>query len=120
MPSQLFFLLGLSFLLTHEMDAIRCTEWRIFPVTAAMADEAGYLAFTAVHVPLYAILLWGLVGGDANRGLVLALDAFFVVHACLHVLLRHLPKYGFRSAFSWALFLGAGLCGAIDLLLALR
>lgn len=120
MPNDAFFLLGFAFLLTHEMDAVRCQEWRIFPITSAMADETGYRAFTAAHVPLYAALLWGLVGGDDSHGLVLALDAFFVVHACLHVLLRHHPAYGFRSAFSWALFLGAGLCGGIDLLVALR
>jgi len=39
------------------MDAIRCKEWRIFPVTSRMDDEAGYLAFTALHIPLYALLL---------------------------------------------------------------
>jgi len=117
MPSHACFLLGFAFLLTHEMDAIRCQEWRIFPVTSTMADEAGYRAFTAVHVPLYAILLWGLVG-DANRGLIVALDLFFVVHLVLHVFLRHLPTYGFKTAFSWTLFVGAGLCGALDLLLA--
>ncbi|MGH3144645.1 MAG: DUF6713 family protein, partial [Rubrobacter sp.] len=51
-----FFLLGFCFLLVHEMDAIRCKEWRVFPVTSRMADEAGYVAFTALHVPLYALL----------------------------------------------------------------
>ena len=54
-----FSLLGFCFLLVHEMDAIRCREWRVFPVTSKMGDEAGYIAFTAVHVPLYALLLWG-------------------------------------------------------------
>jgi hypothetical protein len=85
-----------------------------------MGDEAGYRTFTALHVPLYALLLWGLSGGGApNRGLIIALDAFFVFHMMLHVLLRHHPHYHFRSAFSWSLFLGAGTCGAIDLLIIL-
>jgi len=113
-----FFLLGLCFLLAHEMDAVRCKEWRNFPVTSTMEDEAGYRVFTALHIPLYALLLWGLSDGSAaSQGLIVALDLFFVVHALLHVLLRNLPGYHFTSAFSWALFLGAGLCGAIDLLL---
>lgn len=116
MPSHLFFLLGFAFLLSHELDAVKCEEWRIFPVTNRMADEAGYRAFTAAHVPLYALLVWGLVGG-ANRGLIVALDAFFVVHLLLHVLLRNLPDNRFKSVFSWTPILGAGLCGATDLLL---
>ena len=112
-----FFLLGFCLLLVHEMDAIRCKEWRVFPVTSGMGDEAGYVAFTAVHVPLYALLLWGLFGGDGvNRWLVAGLDAFFIVHVLLHLLFIRHPEYRFRSAFSWALILGAGTLGAIDLL----
>lgn len=116
MTNHLFFLLGFCFLLTHEMDAIRCKEWRIFPVTSRMGGEAGYIAFTALHVPIYALLLWGLFGGDGvNRGLIAGLDVFFVVHAFLHLLLRNLPNNHFGSVFSWTLILEAGMFGAIDL-----
>lgn len=31
MTENIFFYLGLSLLTMHEMDAIRCKEWRIFP-----------------------------------------------------------------------------------------
>ncbi|WP_394341844.1 DUF6713 family protein [Sphingobacterium corticibacter] len=31
MAGHVFFYLGLSLLIMHEMDAIRCREWRIFP-----------------------------------------------------------------------------------------
>lgn len=115
-PDNLFFLLGLCFLLVHEMDAIRCKEWRIFPVTSRMEDEAGYLAFTALHVPLYALMLWGL-SGDAHRGLIFSLDVFFIVHVILHLLYVNHPEYGFRSTFSRTLILGAGAFGALDLIL---
>jgi len=33
----------------------------------------------------------------------------------LHVVFRNHPENRFRSAFSWALILGAGACGALDL-----
>lgn len=63
MTEHPLFLLGFCLMLTHEMDAIRCREGRIFPLTARMGEEVGYVAFTAFHVPLYAFLLWGLYGG---------------------------------------------------------
>ena len=115
-----FFLVGFSFLLAHEMDAVRLKEWRLLPILSGLGDDAGYRAFTSLHIPLYALLLWGLFGGGmVQYGLVVALDAFFVVHLALHVLLRDRPDNQFSSPFSWGLFVGAGLCGAIDLLLLL-
>lgn len=117
MTSHLFFLLGFCLLLTHEMDAIRCKEWRIFPFTSKMGDETGYLTFTAVHIPLYALLIWGLFGGgDVNRALIVGLDAFFIVHVLLHLLFINHPDNKFRSAFSWVLIVGAGIFGVVDLI----
>jgi hypothetical protein len=113
---QLFFALGLSLILTHELDAVRRREWRIFPGLARLDDTAGYLAFTALHVPLFAALLWGLFGGGLGGGLADGLSLFFVVHVGLHLLaLRH-PKNEFTGVLSWALIGGAGLCGALALL----
>ena len=119
MPSHFFFLLGFCFLLAHEMDAIRCREWKIFPVLSKMGDEAGYRAFTALHVLVYALLLWGLLGDNANRSLIVGLDVFFLVHVVLHLLFYNHPENRFRSVFSYALIFGAGGFGAIDLLLTL-
>lgn len=120
MLNHFFFLLGFCFLLTHEMDAIRCKEWRIFPFTSKMDEEAGYLAFTSLHIPLYLLLFLGLFAGDGvNRGLVIGLDVFFIVHVLLHVLFINRPEYRFTSVFSWVLILGAGIFGAVDLLILL-
>lgn len=120
MSGYFFFLLGFCFLLAHELDAVRAEEWRILPVLSRMGDEAGYHAFTVLHIPLYALLLWGLFGGGTtNRGLIIALDTFFVIHLLLHLLLRDLPGNRFGSRFSKVLFWGAGLCGTIDLLRSL-
>ena len=99
------------------MDAIECEGWRVLPVTSEMGDEAGYRACAALHVPSYALLPSGLYGG-ANQGLIVGLDAFFVVHVLLNLLFIDHPEYRFRSAFS-ALILGAGLFGVVDLLLIL-
>lgn len=120
MADHLFFLLGFCLLLTHEMDAIRCKEWRIFPITSRMDSDAGYRAFTAFHVPLFALLLWELFGGERiDARWILGLNIFFMFHAFLHVIFLRHPENLFRSAFSWILIAGAGVCGALDLVLAL-
>ncbi|MGF1470472.1 MAG: DUF6713 family protein [Rubrobacteraceae bacterium] len=117
MPEHFFFFLGLSLLLAHEMDAVRVREWKIFPMLNNLRDEAGYVVFTALHVPIYVLLLWGLSGaGSVSRGLVFGLDVFFVVHAILHLVFHNHPENRFRSAFSYALIFGAGLSGVADLL----
>lgn len=117
MSDHLLFVLGFCFLLAHEMDAVRLKEWRMLPVLSGMDGEVGYRAFVLLHVPLYALLLWGILGGgDAGFVLIIVLDAFFVVHLALHVFLRNLPENRFGSVFSWALILGAGAFGALDLM----
>ena len=117
--SHHLFLLGFCFLLAHEMDVVRAKEWKIFPVLSTMKDEAGYVLFTVLHIPMYALLIWGIYGGgNVNRGLMIGLDLFFVVHVLLHVILYNHPENRFRSIFSYVLIVGAGLLGAADLLLS--
>lgn len=117
MANHLFFLLGFCFLLVHEMDAVRCKEWKIFPVLSGMRDETGYVVFTALHLPIYALLFWGIFGGGGvSRGLIAGLDLFFIVHVLLHLIFYNHPENRFRSPFSYTLIGGAGVFGATDLL----
>lgn len=118
--NYLFFFTGLSLLLTHEMDAIRLSEWKMFLIFSSMEEQRGYTAFTAAHVPLYILIFWGLFGSTGagiNDQLVQALDLFFIIHVGLHILFIRHPANQFRSLFSWAVIGGAGLAGAFDLLL---
>jgi hypothetical protein len=115
------FVLGFSFVLVHEMDAIRLREWKILPVLSRLDDSAGYLAFVSLHVPLYFVLLLVLFGG-VDRTLILVLDAFFVLHLVLHLrfhrsLFPDRPNDRRKSALSWTLIWGAGICGALDVLI---
>lgn len=117
MGGELLFFLGLSLLVTHELDAIRRHEWRIFPLTAGMPERAGYSIFTAAHIPLFLLLFWGLSSSEAVRApLMSGLSAFSIVHVLLHLLVLSHPLNQFSSPFSWLLIGGAGLCGALDLL----
>ncbi len=56
---------------------------------------------------IYALLLWGLYGdGGVNRGLIVGLGVFFVVHILLHLAFYNHPENRFRSVFSYVLILG--------------
>jgi hypothetical protein len=119
MGQYFFFFVGLSLILTHEMDAVRSREWRIFPLLERINnDQTGYVVFTVAHIPLYLTIFWNLFGVNGiNQTLVRGLNIFFIVHVFLHVLyLRH-PKNQFTSAVSWIVILGAGVAGLIDLVI---
>jgi hypothetical protein len=103
-------------MLVHEMDAVRCREWAIFPLLARLDEKTGYVVFTAVHVPLYLLLFWGLYGENGfNRSVIMGLNVFFIIHVLLHLLFLRHPRNPFTSLFSWAIILGAGIGGLLDL-----
>lgn len=111
-----FFLLGLSLLLVHEQDAMRCHEWRMFPGLSALSDRWGLRLFILLHLPLLYALL-GAVTAGPGATLVAVLDLFFILHLGLHLLFLRHPRNEFRDALSWTLIIGAAMSGAIDLLL---
>jgi hypothetical protein len=118
MPEHLFFYIALAFILTHEMDAIRCKEWQIFPGLSALSDSWGYIVFTLLHIPLYGLMFWALWGNGLNEKLIVGLDIFFIIHIGLHLLaLRH-PKNQFTSWVSWLIIIGAGFFASLDLLIS--
>ena len=46
------FYLGLSTLLTHELDAMSNHEWRVLPLIRVLPDNIGMLVFVAINVPI--------------------------------------------------------------------
>jgi hypothetical protein len=100
------------------MDAIKLSEWTILPLLARLDEKTGYVVFTALHVPLYVVLLLGLcTSSGLNLGLARGLNIFFIIHVFLHLLLLRNPKNQFISAFSWFLIVGAGVAGLLDLVI---
>lgn len=111
-----FFYLGMSFLLMHEMDAIRCKEWRIFPGLSLLDDSWGYRVFTLAHAPLCAWALMELSREDPSR-FIRGFDVFFLVHLGLHLVFLGHPRNEFKDGISWTLITGAALCGIADILM---
>ena len=104
------------------MDAVRLAEWRLFAFLSRMQEEHAYRAFTALHIPLYVVLFWGLFqngDGSINQNLVIGIDAFCVIHVFLHMLFIRHKDYQFHSFFSRFLIIGAGIAGGADILLYL-
>lgn len=116
MSIPIFFLLALSFLIVHEMDAMRCEEWSIFPFLSRLNDNTGYLIFTAAHIPLVLLIFLGLSNGSIFQPVTrVLLDVFLVIHIFLHAFFHRHPQNQFESRFSQFLILGTGLTGLLDL-----
>lgn len=116
------FYLGLACLLTHELDAVTHSEWRLLFGLRNMADDSASSVFVSLHVPLIFFVLW--VSHHRRPSLRnvarVSVSAFLVVHAALHFALSSTPEYEFDGALSNTLILSAGVCGIAFLLLNWR
>lgn len=115
MIDHLFFYLGLSLLLVHEMDAVRCKEWRIFPGLSLLNDKMGYLVFTIAHIPLFFWLVVSLSDGSIEK-MITGWDYFFIAHLGLHLLFLKHTKNEFKDWISWIIISGIAVCGLLDIL----
>lgn len=113
-----FYVLGLVFILMHEMDAVRCREWRIFPGLSLLSDATGFIVFMFAHIPLF---YWPLaMYTSGNQIFRWGFDIFLMVHVGLHILFLKHKNNLFKDWISWSIIVGAGLCGLIDLLTMLK
>ncbi|MCP3982934.1 MAG: hypothetical protein GY723_01010 [bacterium] len=111
-------ILGLSLILTHEIDAMAAREWRMLPGLSRLGDDLGQRVFLIGHVPLFAAVLWGLTGQSQGTWAT-AFDTFLIAHAVAHLLLHGHSENGFRRPDSWLLIAGAAFAGGADLWLRL-
>jgi len=117
-----WFLLGFGFISTHELDAVMQHEWRLLYILRSLAEPLAQQAFIAVHVPLFALLVW-LTHHRQPRwrdGSRLALMGFLIIHVGLHLRLSGHALYTFHSPLSKTLIFGGGICGLLYLLAIAR
>ncbi len=117
MTDTLIFTAGLSLIIMHEMDAVRCREWRIFPGLSRLDDKAGYRLFMLAHIPIFTGLFWQLFQNPVSGAFRVGFDLFLIIHLVLHLLLRNHKNNEFRDGLSWSIITGAALCGLLDLVL---
>ncbi|OYQ32988.1 hypothetical protein CHU92_13785 [Flavobacterium cyanobacteriorum] len=112
---HIFFYIGLSLLSIHEMDAIRCREWRIFPGLSLLSDRLGYIIFLFAHIPIFWFIYWQLAYSPYLSRFIRGFSIFMIVHAGLHLLYLKHKNNEFKDWISWTIILGAGLCGLLGL-----
>ncbi|MBD2769515.1 hypothetical protein IC235_16630 [Hymenobacter sp. BT664] len=115
MASHSAFFLGFSLLLLHEMDAVRCREWRIFPGLSGLSDAWGKRLFFLVHIPIYYFMLVALAGEASRPGFIRGMSLFMLVHGGLHLLFLWHPQNEFTDRGSWSIIAGAAAAGALEL-----
>ncbi|MCW9035433.1 MAG: hypothetical protein OQJ97_14535 [Rhodospirillales bacterium] len=120
--SELVFFTGFALLICHELDAVAQSEWRLLPFLNQLADDLAYVVFVALHIPLFAILIW-LVGHQSIHIRLrsqIGVDIFLIVHACLHWILSNHELYTFHSLLSEFLIFGGGAVGLFHMVILKR
>ena len=112
---NLWFLLGLGFISTHELDAVRQHEWRLLYILRDLPEALAANVFVAVHVPLFVVLVWLTHHARPiwRNGSRLALMSFLIIHVGLHLRLSSHALYTFHSPLSKMLIFGGGVCGLL-------
>jgi hypothetical protein len=116
MPPHFFFYPALVFIILHEMDAVRCREWRIFPGLSLLPDKTGQLVFMLAHLPVFYWIFWKLFQQPLNDKFIAGMNIFFIFHLALHLLFLKHPRNEFKDWLSWTFIAGAAACGLTDLL----
>jgi hypothetical protein len=93
------FYLGLSLILMHEMDAIRCKEWRIFPGLSLLSDEIAQIIFIFAHQPLFYFIFWQLSGSQNPEAFIKGFNIFLLVHLKLHIIFLKYKKMNLKTGF---------------------
>ena len=106
----------LALILTHELDAMTRKEWRLLPGWRNLSDEMGRIIFVGAHVPLFFVLLLLGIGYPLSAA-AWWLSLFAIIHLGMHWLLRNHPENRFDNLGSWLLIGGAGVFGALHIII---
>jgi hypothetical protein len=111
--NNLLFYLGLATLLTHELDAMSQSEWRLLFILRRLPEQMASTTFVILHIPMIAGLLW-LTNNESRlvrHWSRIIVATFLIIHAGLHKLLEHHPSCTFDSLLSLSLIYGGAVLG---------
>ena len=114
MQESILFQLGLGLLIVHELDAVRCKEWRIFPGLSRLNEKLAANIFIIAHLPIFYFLVIGLTS-SYKSALIFWLDLFFIIHLVLHIIYLWHPRNEFKDITSWIIISAVAIFGILDL-----
>ena len=81
------YILNLVFLIMHEIDGAYWKEWKFFgSFGESLTDRKGLSIYLYAHIPIFLILLYGLVSLDNYFGLIVSaiFSGFMIFHFFIH------------------------------------
>ena len=115
--SNIIFYTGFSFLLTHELDAMIRSEWRLIPFMKTIPDETGMNIFILVHIPIFAAGIALISSTNIRTRSIsrIGFAMFFIFHGILHTLLKavEIPEYDFNSLLSKLIIYSCSVFGIV-------
>ncbi|MEM7096660.1 MAG: DUF6713 family protein [Pseudomonadota bacterium] len=107
--------LTIATLVTHELDAVRHSEWVLLYILRDLPAATAYTVFVVLHVPLIVAILW--LSHHQNEKLQSIFRFLFgvltCVHAIIHLGLEGSEKYFFEGWLADGLIFGSATLGAI-------
>jgi len=76
---DILFYLGIALIIVHEMDAVRCHEWRIFHGLSSLKEETACRIFILAHIPLLGLLFWYINYTTDLYSFIIGFNIFLVV-----------------------------------------
>ncbi|TFH43179.1 MAG: hypothetical protein E4G96_01765 [Chrysiogenales bacterium] len=117
------YLLNVVFLILHEIDGAYWKEWRFFGTFGrSLSDRSGLSVYLYAHIPIFTVLLYGLVSLELLQGRIISLffSGFMICHFFLHLLFKMKGHEGFDSPVSKLIFSGTLALSIIQLAATLR
>ena len=112
------YLLNLVVLILHEIDGAYWREWRFFGAFGrSLSDTTGLSVYLWSHVPIFVLLLYGLVSLDALSGRIISIlfSGFMICHFFLHGVFKKKGHEGFEPLSSRLIFAGSLAFSALQL-----
>jgi hypothetical protein len=98
------------------MDAVHWKEWRLFGITN---DSLGLKLFILAHLPLFFIILTGLINVNILFGKIISIviSVFLIVHFFLHI--SRLGRDYFKNKISFSIITGMMIISIVQLVATL-
>ncbi len=111
------YMTNLILLITHELQGSYVKEWYYFNLPKKYSDKTLATAYIYAHIPIFFILLLGLVKLSNNSGLIysVVLSAFMIFHFFIHVSAIKKGKKEFKNRPSIIIFVLSLIVSLIQL-----